>query len=108
MGADQVERPHGGWWAAILGGLGLNAVVGFVPAAYDLWAQHVTTALSAPTVQAIFLAAAVVHVAEATYAYRLAARSGFEHAASGWFWQTLALGFPSLRLLRAHARVQNR
>ena len=100
MDSERIDRPHGGWWASILGGLAVNGLVGFVPAAYDFWATHVTTALSAGLVQAIFVAAVVTHVAEGWYAHRLAVRAGLGSTAMGWFWQTLALGFPSLRLLR--------
>jgi len=99
-----VERPSLGWWLAIAGGLLLNGVVAFVPAAYDLWCAHVTTALPQWLVQAIFLGAMATHVGEALYAARLARDAGLGDAAAGWFWQTLALGFPSLRLLRARAQ----
>lgn len=94
-----VDRPHWSWWLAIGGGLCLNALVAFSPAAYETWCRLVTPALSRGVVQAIFVAAAVTHVAEALHASRLARAAGIGDA-SGWFWQTLVLGFPSLRLLR--------
>lgn len=83
----------------------MNATVGFVPAAYAWWATHVTAALSAGMVQAIFVAAVIIHIAEGLYAHRLATQAGLTAAAAGWFWQTLALGFPSVRLLRR--RIQS-
>jgi hypothetical protein len=98
-----IERPHIGWWVAILGGLGLNAAVAFDAGVYAWWCAHVTTVLPQGVVRAIFIAAVVTHVAEAAYAARLAQRSGLGDSAGGWFVQTLLLGFPSLRLLRRQA-----
>ncbi len=98
-----IERPHIGWWVAILGGLAFNAVVGFDAGAYAWWCAHVTTALSQPLVRNIFIAAVAAHIAEATYAARLAQRAG--DSVPGWFVQTLLLGFPSLRLLRRRAQA---
>ncbi len=95
-----VERPHASWWLSILSGLGLLALVGYDDAAYAWWTAHVGGALSQPFLKRVFIAAVVTHVGEATYAYRLAQRSGCAAAAWGWFRQTLVLGFPSLRLLR--------
>ncbi len=92
-----VERPHPGWWVAVLGGLGLTALLAFDPAAYALWARRVTDALSPAVLQAMLVVAVVLHVGEALYAWRLARRSGFP--AGAWFSQTLLVGFPSLRLL---------
>ena len=97
---DVLEHPALGWWVAILAGLATNAVVAFDSGAYAWWCTHVTPVLSQGVVQAIFIAAIVTHVAEATYALRLAQRNGLGDRAGGWFVQTLLLGFPSLRLLR--------
>ena len=63
--------------------------------------QSILSVLSQTVVQWLFIGAVVVHIAEATYAHRVAVRAGFASTARGWFWQTLALGFPSLKLLRA-------
>jgi len=101
-----VDRPAPGWWLAIAGGLGLLAVVALSPAAYAFWAAHVTGAFSRSLLLVVLVAAFLVHVGEALYARRLAERLGL--AGAGWFWQTLALGFPSLRLLRARARATAR
>jgi hypothetical protein len=95
-----VERPQIGWWIAILGGLAMNAYVAFDGGAYAWWCGHVTTVLPQGLLQTVFIAAVLTHVAEATYAARLAQRSGLGNSAAGWFVQTLLLGFPSLRLLR--------
>lgn len=100
-----IERPHIGWWVAILGGLAINAAVGFDAGAYAWWCTHVTTALSQRLVRNIFIAAVLTHVIEAAYAARLAQRSGLGDRAGGWCVQTLLLGFPSLRLLRRRAQA---
>ena len=92
-----VERPHPGWWVAVLGGLGLTAVLAFDPAAYALWAREVTDALSPTVLRALLAAGVALHLAEALYAWRVARHAGL--AAGGWFRQTLLVGFPSLRLL---------
>ena len=97
---DAVERPALGWWLAIPGGLAALAVVAFDRAAYAWWAAHVTAAFSQPLLLAVWIASLAVHVGEALYARRLALRHGLIASATGWFWQTVALGFPSLRLLR--------
>ena len=99
---DRVERPHLGWWVAILGGLGLTAVLAFHPGAYALWYRYVTTRLSRGILAAIFVCAYLVHLGEALYAGALARRAGFHASArAAWMLQTFLLGFPSLRRLRA-------
>jgi len=96
---DRVERPHTGWWAVILGGLGLTAVLAFVPGAYALWCRYVTTTLSRQLLAAIFVSAYVIHLGEALYARAFARRAGLTASANAWALQTFLLGFPSLRLL---------
>ncbi|KAK4753380.1 hypothetical protein SAY87_022178 [Trapa incisa] len=51
----------------------------------------------------VFFLAVACHVGEAMYAWNLA-RSVDPDNSRGWFWQTLALGFFSLRLLLKRAR----
>jgi len=97
---DQVERPAPIWWLAVLGGLGLNAWVGFSDAAYATWSTYATTALAQSTIRNLFLIAVAMHVGEAVYAHRLATRAGMSNA-TGWAAQTLLLGFASLARLRA-------
>ncbi len=96
---DAVERPPLGWWIAILAGLGLNAWVGFSDSAYAIWCSYVTAVFPQALLRNIFLAAVVVHVGEALYAWRLATQAGLRTAA-GWTLQTFVLGFPSLGRLR--------
>ncbi|KAK6257323.1 hypothetical protein QUC31_000782 [Theobroma cacao] len=50
-----------------------------------------------------FCLATAAHVGEALYAWYLAKRVDPVNA-RGWFWQTFALGFPSLRLLLKRAK----
>jgi Domain of unknown function (DUF4499) len=104
MTAERVERPHAGWWIVIGGGLGLTYLFAFSPGAYAWWLAHVTPLPPLAMVRRIGIGAALIHVGEALYARRLALRLGLEQTATGWFVQTLALGFPSLRLLRQRAR----
>lgn len=106
MRHDTVERPPIGWWIAVLGGLGLNAWVGFSDAAYAAWSTHVTTVLAQTTIRNIFFAAVAVHAAEAAYAHRIAHRAGWR-SANAWALQTFLLGFPSLTRLRARAATDS-
>ncbi|GAV65834.1 3Beta_HSD domain-containing protein [Cephalotus follicularis] len=55
------------------------------------------------TVQMVFVLSSIAHVTEAIYAWFLAKRVDPANA-NGWFWQTFALGFFSLRYLLKRAR----
>lgn len=101
---DRLEVPPLGWWIAIVGGLGLNAWVGFSDSAYAGWCAWVTTALPQSMIRNIFIGAVVVHMAEATYAWRLATSAGLS-SAPAWAAQTLLIGFPSLGRLRQRVRA---
>jgi hypothetical protein len=98
--SERVDHPHIGWWVAVLGGLGMLAVLAFDAGAYAAWCAHVTASLSQSLLRVIFIAAVITHLAEAAYAFRLAQRAGLGTSTGGWVLQTFALGFPSLRLLR--------
>lgn len=98
-----VERPALGWWIAIGGGLGLLFALAFVPEAYAFWRKHVGPMMPRRVLQGIAAAAIALHVGEATYAYRIAKRRGVK-GAGRWAWQTLLLGYPSLRLLLRRIR----
>lgn len=100
LDVDAVERPAAGWWIAVGSGLGLLAWMALVPSAYAWWATHVTGAISQPQLLALLILAIVTHAAEALVARRIALDGGLEQSAHAWAWQTLLLGFPSLRLLR--------
>jgi hypothetical protein len=99
MRRDAVERPPVALWIAIVGGLGLSALVGLSDSAYALWCSHVTSALPQRLIRDIFLGAVVVHAGEAAYAWRLARGAGLKTAAA-WTLQTFLIGFPSLGRLR--------
>ena len=103
-----VDRPGLIWWVLVIGGLGLTFALAVSADAYA-WMSATVPGFSAvlprAVVQWIALAAALVHVAEGLYAYFLARRIGASASATEWAGQTLLLGFPSLRLLLARARV---
>ncbi|KAF5194949.1 3 beta-hydroxysteroid dehydrogenase type [Thalictrum thalictroides] len=60
---------------------------------------------SITTAQIVFILATMAHVIEGLYAWKLAKRVDPANA-KGWFWQTFALGFFSLRLLLKRAKKQ--
>ncbi|MBX3251024.1 MAG: NAD-dependent epimerase/dehydratase family protein [Myxococcales bacterium] len=93
----RVRRPHWGWWLAILPGLALTFALAFSPTAYAAFTAHVPL-FPRSVVIGIALAALAAHVGEAAFAFTKAKRAGLPTAA-GWGLQTLALGYPSLRLL---------
>jgi hypothetical protein len=101
---ETVARPHAGWWLAVVGGMAALGILAFHGSTYAFWQAQVTTLLSQTLLRRIFVAAVLTHLAEALYALRLAQRIGDGATALGWFVQTLTLGYPSLRLLRARAR----
>lgn len=94
-----VDRPHIGWWIAILGGMTVLGILAYHPGAYRWWHANVTTLLSQGLLRFVFIAAWLAHLGEGLYALRLAQRSG--RNAAGWFVQTFLLGYASLGLLRA-------
>ncbi|XP_042495346.1 short-chain dehydrogenase/reductase family 42E member 1 [Macadamia integrifolia] len=64
---------------------------------------HLLIFRSLRTMQIVLLLAILAHVFEAIYAWRLAKRVDPANA-KGWFWQTFALGFFSLRFLLKRAK----
>ena len=103
-GAESIDHPHVGWWVGVLGGMGALAVLAFNTGAYAAWCELVTAALPQNLLRGIFAVAVFLHVAEATYAFRVAQRARLGAQAGPWFVQTLLLGFPSLRLLLRRTR----
>jgi 3beta-hydroxy-delta5-steroid dehydrogenase/steroid delta-isomerase len=97
--ADTVERPHLGWWVSILVGMTVLGILAFNGTAYHAWHTHVTTYTPPLALRITFVLAVALHLGDAIYALRLAKRIGLG-TAWGWFLQTLALGYPSLRLLK--------
>lgn len=92
--AIQFETPQAIWWIAILGGMGLTALLAFERSAFQWWSEWITTALSQSVFQWIFGLAILAHVGEALYALKLASTDKWR-----WTLQTFLLGYPSLSLL---------
>ena len=83
----------------------LTALLGFSEPVYQTWFGL----FGAPprwVFSSIFGAALAAHAAEATYAHRRADGGG--ENPNGWWFQTLLLGYPSLRLLLAKTPPLNR
>lgn len=98
----RVVRPHLAWWLAIFGGLGLTFALALSQTAYDAFTS-VVPLFSRAVVRAIAVGALAAHVGEGLYAYARAKTAKLPTAA-GWGWQTLMLGYPSLRLLLRELR----
>ncbi|MCZ6782381.1 MAG: NAD-dependent epimerase/dehydratase family protein [Proteobacteria bacterium] len=102
---ESVDRPHWGWWVAILGGMTLTGVLALSPAAHAAWSEAVTVWTPRWLLGTIFVWAVLVHVHKGMVAVRLAERAGLHATSTAWGWQTFALGFASLRLLRRRAEA---
>jgi hypothetical protein len=96
---EVVERPHWLWWIAILSGMAATGVLALSGGAYAWWSAHVTPWLPRGAIAAIFVWACLLHVWKGMRAVRLAERAGYRETSLAWGWQTLLLGFASLRLL---------
>jgi hypothetical protein len=95
-----IERPPARAWVLVLTGMTAYGVISFADPAWSAW-RKVDRWLPRPIYQAGFLVAVGTHV------YKAGVASGISRAAGqpskdrrAWTAQTLALGFPSLRLLR--------
>lgn len=95
-----VDRPHLGWWLGILGGMTLLGVLTLSPTAHAAWAAKVTTWTPRWLLAGIFVWACLLHVYKGMKAVRMAEQAGLHETSTGWGWQTFALGFASMRLLR--------
>lgn len=96
-----VRRPAAGWWIAVLGGMAVLAAVAYVPPVHRWWRRASRVPVAPGAYRALLGAAVATHAVEAAAAARLAWRAGPGTDVPGWTLQTMALGFPSLRLLRA-------
>lgn len=105
---ETVDRPHWGWWASILGGMTLLGVLTLSPSAHAAWQSQVTTWTPRWLLGGIFVGACLLHVYKGLKAVRMAEQAGLHQTSMGWGWQTLALGFASLRLLRKRIESQER
>lgn len=95
-----VERPALGWWVSILSGMGLLGLIAHLDRVWRLWSRRVTPTVPRPVYQVVFWIAVGLHVGEGTAAVGIAERNGRATSSLRWGFQTLLLGFPSLRLLR--------
>ena len=105
---ERVDRPHWGWWAAILSGMTLLGVLAFDPGAHAHWSGSVTSWTPRWLLQGVFVWAVLLHVYKGMKAVRVAERAGLHKTSMGWGWQTLALGFPSLSLLERRIERERR
>jgi hypothetical protein len=102
VSTPRFSRPSVGWFLLLDGGLLLLALLAFVRPAH----RKVTEAVPLPEADALkrlLAAAAVVHVGEGAYAAQLARRHDLP--VGRWTAQSLVVGFPSLRKLRATAKA---
>ncbi|KAH7445209.1 hypothetical protein KP509_02G112700 [Ceratopteris richardii] len=104
----ELRSPELIYWIAIPAGMTLLFCSAFIPPQYLgilQWARWLALFLfrTQYAVQTVFVVACIIHLGEAVYAWNLARRVDSVNC-KGWFWQTLALGFSSLRLLirRSH------
>jgi 3beta-hydroxy-delta5-steroid dehydrogenase/steroid delta-isomerase len=100
---ETVDRPHWGWWVAILGGMGTLGVLALSPTAHAAWEGMIGPWTPRPLLLGILAWAAGLHVWKALRAVQLAEQLGLHRTALGWGWQTFAVGFASLRLLERRA-----
>jgi hypothetical protein len=98
-----IDRPHLGWWLAVIAGMTTLGLLAFNPAALAWWKSHLFWLPPAAVLIAVFVVAVALHVGEAIYAFRLARAGAAPDSAVGWMLQTLTLGYPSLRLLLQRA-----
>ncbi|QYG95233.1 transmembrane protein 254 [Iamia sp. SCSIO 61187] len=91
------SRPALAWFAVLDGGVAALSVLALSPAAYDA-ARRTVPLPSRTALQGLLGLTGALHVGEAIYARRTAARHGL--AVGPWTRQTFVVGFPSLLALR--------
>ncbi|KAL5212062.1 hypothetical protein ABZP36_022909 [Zizania latifolia] len=94
------------WLAVTIGMLALFSVACLPPVGPLKWVLAISLFIfrSMLAIQLVFVVAVALHAGEAVYAWFLAKKVDPINA-TGWFWQTLALGIFSLRLLLKRARA---
>jgi hypothetical protein len=102
---DRFERATPLWYLAIDGGLATTAAMAMSSSVYDAIAAKVPVPPRKVT-QAIWYGSIVVHIAEATYAYRVAKAAGMHRSAARWAAETMIVGFPSILKLQSIAAEQ--
>ncbi|KAH9616720.1 hypothetical protein KSS87_006058 [Heliosperma pusillum] len=94
-------------WCFVLLGMFLIFAIAFLPDVTLLSPVKVLSLFlfrSVRGIQIVFILAVLAHALEAVYAWHLAKKVDPGNA-RGWFWQTFALGFFSLRFLLKRARA---
>ncbi|VAI48711.1 unnamed protein product [Triticum turgidum subsp. durum] len=94
------------WVAVIIGMLAVFSAAFLPPVGPLKWvlAVHLFVFRSVLAIRIVFVAAVAAHAGEGVYAWFLAKKVDPRNA-TGWFWQTFALGFFSLRFLLKRARA---
>jgi hypothetical protein len=94
------------WLAVTIGMLAVFSAAYLPPVGPLKWvlALHLLVFRSVLVIRLVFWAAVAAHVGEGIYAWFLAKKVDPRNA-TGWFWQTSALGIFSLRYLLKRARA---
>jgi hypothetical protein len=108
--AQELDGPPLWSWILILGGMVLLFASVYVPAPFmgplECW-RWLGLAIfrSREVMRIILFLALLAHLVEGAYAWTLARKVDRKNA-TGWLWQTLALGYPSLQHLLKRAEKQ--
>jgi hypothetical protein len=102
---DRFERAAPLWYLAIDGSLATTAAMAMSQTAYDAVAAKVPVP-PRKVAQLVWYGSILVHIAEATYAYKTAKAAGMHRTAGRWAAETMIVGFPSLQKLKAVAAEQ--
>ena len=103
-----IERPPARAWVLVLGGMTAYGVIAFADPAWRAW-RNVDRWVPRVVYRVGFLAAVGTHVYKAGIASGITSNTGRPRdERRAWIGQTLALGFPSLRLLRARTAQAGR
>jgi hypothetical protein len=97
MARVRFARPRWGWFFLLDGGIAILSLLALSRRSYEAVAEPVRLPPQS-ALKGLLAATAVIHVAEARHAGRVARRHGLP--ALPWMAQTLAVGFPSLLALR--------
>jgi len=99
---DRFERAAPLWYVAIDGGLAFSALMAMSQTAYDAVSSRVPMPPRG-LAKAFWYGSILVHVGEASYAYKTAKAAGMDRTAGRWAAETMIIGFPSIRKLKAIA-----
>ncbi|XP_078165407.1 uncharacterized protein LOC144560123 [Carex rostrata] len=102
----ELDGPNIFVWIAIILGMLATFAVAFLPPVgpiKPLLALGLFIFRSVLALKILFVVAVGLHLGEGAYAWFLARKVDPANA-SGWFWQTVMIGFPSLRLLLKRSR----